>query len=183
MVRVIQFLISFGKIEHPIGTITWPPEYTHVMSTFGFSDALSSSVHCRLRTEPVLDIRIVSIPALLALKLISWNDNRYERGKDANDLVYIMRNYLEAGQQNRLFESDIMDDPDFELDRAGARLLGRDVGKDMSESMKLTLLQILDTELDEYDGARLIGASRELAEDQNPFISMFESFRLGLREG
>jgi len=97
-------LIPFGGIEAPVGTIRWPPEFTHVMSTIGFQDALTTSQTCRVRTTPDLEIQIVSIVGIAALKLLSWADGYPERRKDAIDLQFILTHYLDAGQSERIWD-------------------------------------------------------------------------------
>ena len=48
---------------------------------------------------------------LAMLKLTSWNENSVRRQKDASDLVFILRNYLDADNLERLFGEapDIVD--------------------------------------------------------------------------
>ena len=55
-------------------------------------EALSTSVSVKLPEEAV--VRVASIPALVILKTIAWNDRKYESpGKDATDLFLYLRNY------------------------------------------------------------------------------------------
>jgi predicted nucleotidyltransferase len=74
-----------------------------------------------------VNTRVVSVPALAPLKIVCWQDRRYRYlCKDARDLNPIMRDYLFAGNEDRLwgtFASSTMED-DFDYQRAGARMLG-----------------------------------------------------------
>src|SRR5207249_760507 len=59
-------LLPFGQLEGPEGTIEWPGSHA-VMSVIGFSDADEHAIPIELR--PGVTIRVVTIPALVALKL------------------------------------------------------------------------------------------------------------------
>src|SRR5882672_5319429 len=63
---VIVDLIPFGGVEREDRTIAWPEDES-VMRVAGFSDGLESSVPVRLADNLV--VRVVSLPALLVLKL------------------------------------------------------------------------------------------------------------------
>jgi predicted nucleotidyltransferase len=62
------------------------------------------------------------------MKLIAWR----ERGssvhrKDARDLGLLLTTYLRAGNEGRLYKEHaaLLDEAEFDLDAAGARILGR----------------------------------------------------------
>jgi predicted nucleotidyltransferase len=57
-------------VERADRTIAWPPEEDIVMRVAGFSDGLESSVLVRLGNNLV--VPVVSLPALLVLKLFAW---------------------------------------------------------------------------------------------------------------
>jgi predicted nucleotidyltransferase len=182
---LLMDLIPFGGIESPSGTLRWPPAFTHVMSTIGFQDALKSSLICRVTTAPALEIRIVSIPGIAALKLISWADNYPERRKDAFDLCFILTHYLDAGQSDRLWheESDLTEVPDFDYESAGARLLGRDVARMASPETRHRLKDILTEELRPDGHHRLIGQwELHEGESEAKLFSILEHFMMGLGE-
>ena len=85
-----------------------------------------------IRLAPDLIVRVASLAGLALLKIIVWSDRRFER--DAQDLGVIMRHYLDAGNQERLYTDggdsfDLLLDDDFDYEAANARILGRDVGR------------------------------------------------------
>jgi predicted nucleotidyltransferase len=77
------------------------------------------------RQLPKLSVSVVSLAGLAILKLVSWDDNSARRQKDASDLVFIVRNYLDAGNLERLLEEapDIVDSSDYDYEAGSARLL------------------------------------------------------------
>ena len=178
-------LIPFGGIEKPAGTIRWPPSFTQVMSTIGFQDALASSLACRVRTKPDLEIRIVSIAGIAALKLLSWADGYPELRKDAIDLKFMLTHYLDAGQSERIWDAeiDLMDVPEFDYEIAGARLLGRDVARMASPETRGRLIGILTDELRPDGRHRLIGQwDMHDGEDEEVMYTILDTFLKGLGE-
>ena len=150
-------LIPFGAIAEPDDRLSWPAEHDTTMRTLGFEEAYHNSITVRMRADPVLDIQFVSLPGLALLKIISWNDNLLRRGKDAYDLLLLMRTYLDAGNQVRLWneEGDLVGE-DFDYVRAGARLLGRDIARVLSPDIKEAVVKILDKETGEQNQYRLV---------------------------
>jgi len=150
-------VIPFGAIAEPGDCLSWPTEHGTIMSTLGFEEAYHNSIAVRMRADPVLDIQFVSLPGLALLKIISWNDNQLRSNKDAHDLLLLMRTYLDAGNQDRLWneEGDLIGE-DFDYVRAGSRLLGRDIATILSPDIKEAVVKILDKETGEQNQYRLV---------------------------
>jgi predicted nucleotidyltransferase len=128
------------------------------MSVAGFTEALETAVAVTLPGGVTIDV--ASLPALALLKIWAWKDRRYSApGKDASDLWMFLRHYAEAGNQDRLYgeESEALATYAFDLDEAGAWLLGKDArqvlahGPDPGRSLE-SLWAILKPEIDP-DGA------------------------------
>jgi predicted nucleotidyltransferase len=70
----------------------------------------------------------VTLPALAVLKVLAWKDRRAENNKDASHLLTLLRNYLDAGNQERIWEvaQDLLTEHEFDLTLAACGLLGRD---------------------------------------------------------
>src|SRR3990172_700430 len=100
------------------------------MTLLGFEEAYRSSIIIRLRSNPELDIKLPTLPGLALMKIISWGDNT-ERQKDAKDLLFIMTNYAQAGNEERLYEKEVslLEEEGFDIRLAGIRLLGRDMAR------------------------------------------------------
>lgn len=121
-------LVPFGSVETRERRIAWPPSGEVVMDVFGFREALVTAHEVVLPGD--VSTRVLSLPALVLLKIVCWQDRHYKSPrKDAHDLVLILKNYLPAGNQARLFDkfADWMQEDGFDYERAGARLLGHDV--------------------------------------------------------
>ncbi|OGU53860.1 MAG: hypothetical protein A2006_04310 [Ignavibacteria bacterium GWC2_35_8] len=91
------------------------------------------------------------------MKLIAWKDGYPSRSRDALDMLYIIRNYIDAGNRERLFEenNDLVDD-DFDYELTGAKLLGRDIAKLASPSSLTFIKELLDSEIKNSDTSQFI---------------------------
>jgi predicted nucleotidyltransferase len=120
-------IIPFGKVEHPPNSIAWPPDGNVVMSVIGYDEALASTVE--IEVEKDFMVPVISLPGLALLKLFAWTDRGLQNPKDAFDLVTLLRNYHDAGNEDRLYsdELDLLDAAGFDLTTAGPQLLGKDV--------------------------------------------------------
>jgi predicted nucleotidyltransferase len=120
-------LIPFRGITSADGTIEWSPTRDIVMNVAGFEEAFASSVSIEI--EENLTVRVASLPGLTLLKLVAWSDRSRETNKDAADLYRVLSSYADAGNTDRLYdrETDLLEAVGFNMELAGAELLGRDV--------------------------------------------------------
>ena len=182
-------IVPFGSLEHPNKEISWPPDHSIRMNVLGFGDAFRNAQMVRLRTEPVLDIPFATPAGLAVLKIVAWNDRSPQGSKDARDLIFLLRSYLDAGNQDRLAEehSDMLADNDFDYQRAGARLLGRDMAKIMLPETRNAVLEILGSETGTQERYRLVedmikgnAVSGELFDE---CLQHLEALKAGIQEG
>jgi predicted nucleotidyltransferase len=145
-IPVIVDLIPFGGVESSDRTIAWPPDEDIVMKVAGFSDAMESAVLVKL--DELLTIRVVCIPALVVLKLFAWVDRKYESDKDAADILTILREYGDAGNEDRLYGDQlaVLEDEGFDFALAGARLCGIDAARIVSEDTYERAKHILESD-------------------------------------
>ncbi len=94
----------------------------------GFEEALTKAE--QLSISEKLAVPIASIPGQTLLKLAAWVDRRAASpNKDAVDLLQLFRRYGDSGNEDRLFGDKIglLESADFDIEIAGAMLLGEDV--------------------------------------------------------
>jgi predicted nucleotidyltransferase len=122
-------LIPFRGVASGESKIEWPPSRDIVMNVAGFEEALASSV--LLEIQPELSVRVASLPGLTLLKVVAWVDRGRETNKDAADLYRLLTTYADAGNTDRLYdhEMDLLERVGFDMELAGAELLGGDVAK------------------------------------------------------
>jgi predicted nucleotidyltransferase len=120
-------LIPFGGVENLDSTIKWPPEMNVVMNVSGFSEALKSAILLKIAED--FSIRVASLAAMAALKLIAWQERGQDnQGKDAVDFLLIAKSYHDAGNENRIYteELTLLESTGYDPELAGIQLLGKD---------------------------------------------------------
>lgn len=137
-------LVPFKGVEKE-GEIAWPPSGESVMNVAGYGDAYASALDVEI--EPGFQVKIVSLPAMVVLKILAWND-RPERDKHASDVFLVLRSYHQAGQLDRLYDEvlDLLEQYDYELEAAGAALLGLDARRDIAEDVRRQVKQVFASE-------------------------------------
>jgi predicted nucleotidyltransferase len=181
-------IVPFGPITDDNKKISWPPEHAIFMSMVGFEEAYECSITIRLSSDPVLDIKLSTLPGLAIMKLISWKDKYPERKRDAGDLLLIMSKYEEAGNSERLYgeELPLLQEEDFDARMAGIRLLGRDMAKISDLQTFRIIKSILDGEIEDVSQYKLVSDMiRESGSLQARFgeiLSRLEKLRQGIIE-
>ena len=151
-------LVPFGPLETPAGKIAWPPDQDIVMRTAGFEEALLSAIDVIIVPDPEHTVKVCTPAALAAMKLIAWHENYPARRKDAEDLLFIITEYIHAGNEERLYRSDadLFTEVNFAFDEASPRLLGRDIRRIVTLETLSALLKILDAETADDSQFRLL---------------------------
>ena len=173
-------VVPFGGIERPDRTIAWPPGNAEVFDCFGLREAMATSAMAILPGG--ISVRVPSIPALATLKLTAWRDRKHSHpGRDAGDLFLYMRHYITCGNMDRLASDhgDMLADPEFDYEPAGARLLGRDIRAMLEPEAVENLQGILGPETD-LDGVQLLAAQSGLAVPQA--MQLIQALSMGLSE-
>lgn len=134
-------LVPFDGVEQD-GEIAWPPNGDFVMNVAGYADAYGSALDIEI--EPGFQVKIVSLPAMAVLKVLAWND-RLDRDKHPADVLLILRSYHQAGQEERLYDEaiDLLERYAYDVELAGAALLGRDASRDIIQDARLQVRHVL----------------------------------------
>jgi predicted nucleotidyltransferase len=149
-------ILPFGGVERRDRSIVLPPDNAFEMSMFGFKEALGSAVTVKLPDDA--RVQVVSLPALAILKFSAWTERRHrEPGKDAYDLLLIIKNYASASGE-RLYDANphVPGSPS-DYEAAGAWLLGKDMAQLLDETGRERLARIIADEADEAGQLRLVG--------------------------
>jgi len=118
----------------------------------------------------------------MILKLVAWSDRRHETDKDAADIYRLLTAYADAGNTDRLYEHeiDLLEAVGFDMQLAGAQLLGRDVARHCAPAAMTLIRSALGSE---PTFERLVSdmvRTSTVAEDM-PFVEqVLASFNLGL---
>lgn len=150
--------VPFGNVETKERKIAWPPRGEVVMDVFGFREALVTAHEVLLPGNA--RTKVVSLPALALLKIVCWEDRHYAFPlKDAHDLHLILKNYLRAGNEQRLWDEfrHWTDEEAFQYELAGARMLGLDVGALLDDSGIDRVAGVLSEQVDAANPGPLPG--------------------------
>jgi len=165
-------IIPFGGIESPGRSITWPDEMA--MDVHGFAEAHRQAVV--VKVPGGLDVRVASLAAQSALKILAWRDRRHEGDKDAIDL----RTILPAGSEGSNLEDlythhpGLLERLEYDPILAGAARLGADAAALLDPESTDVVVRLLEGDgVIEALAARMRGNSRVNAE-------MLDAYLLGL---
>ena len=160
-------LLPFGLSSQGTGIVEWPPEDGEELNMNGFNEAFKISIDVCVSNNPALVVKVASPIGLVILKLLAWNDRKHET-RDAIDLGYLVRDYLDLDNRERLFHEhpDLVQD-DFDYQIAGAQLLGRDLVQACDKKTRELLIQILEPELDKSGNLPLVVQSAESSPEIN----------------
>lgn len=85
-------IVPFGgvAVDEKIG---WPPEGNPVMSVKCFQDVMNEAVTVIVNGE--VEVKMAPLCGQFLIKLDTWNDRNASTDKDAEDMLFILKNYLD----------------------------------------------------------------------------------------
>src|SRR5690606_12175823 len=116
-------IVPYGGITTAEDKIFWPPDQSFAMTVLGFQEAEKDLV--RVKIDDTLEIDIVSLAGIFLLKLVAWKDRHHKGNKDADDMGFILQNYLNIHEERAAMEhyEEVYEIEDFTTTKAGAALL------------------------------------------------------------
>jgi predicted nucleotidyltransferase len=167
-------IVPFGGVEDSERRIAWPPEGETVMSLMGFAEAFRAAP--LLELAPQLSVRVTSLAGLAALKLFSWSERGRETNRDAVDFWLILRNYGDPCHRERLLleEDEMLTAEDHDVSRAGARLLGADMGRVLGSQGAALLSGLIAAELNDTQSQRLLNVVLQQAAAEDDYTRFRE---------
>lgn len=94
-------LMPFGGIADAEGCVQVAGQGLSRISVAGLAEVLASAAPVRVNEQ--ITWQVVTLPGLVALKLLAWDDRGEQRGKDGTDLRLILQHY------HALIEADIIE--------------------------------------------------------------------------
>ncbi|SFQ82149.1 nucleotidyl transferase AbiEii/AbiGii toxin family protein [Hymenobacter arizonensis] len=156
-------LMPFGGIADTEGRVQVAGQGLSRISVVGLAEVLASTEPVKVNEQ--ITWQVVTLPGLVALKLLAWDDRSEQRGKDGTDLRLILQHYhalIEADIIERHYELLIAQDPqESELMRmVGIRVLGQELQALVAVSPALhgRLQAILTQEIQRGTASRLAQA-------------------------
>lgn len=156
-------VVPYGGITTAEDKIFWPPDQSFAMTVLGFEEAEKDLV--RVKIDDTLEIDIVSLTGIFILKLAAWKDRHHNGNKDADDMGFILLNYLNIHEERAAMEhyEAVYEIESFSIIKAGAVLLGMDMNKLLAdnENSKTKLKAIIKTEIDAAENSVLFNQIQE----------------------
>ncbi|WP_037317965.1 nucleotidyl transferase AbiEii/AbiGii toxin family protein [Salegentibacter sp. Hel_I_6] len=151
-------IVPFGEIIKKDHKIFWPPDEEMAMSVLGFKAAAEAALPVRIDDDT--EIRIATLSGIFILKLIAWKDRHQYNNKDADDIGFILGNYLSIYEQRAAtnYYDEVYGQEFFNNTTAGSVLLGIDI-RELLEKHSETLAsirEILQVEIDKREESKLI---------------------------
>lgn len=174
-------IVPFGGVENSERRIAWPPDGATVMSLLGFAEAFR--VAPLLELAPQLPVWVSSLAGLAALKLLSWSERGRETDRDAVDFWLILRNYGDPCHRERLLleEDETLAAEGYDASRAGARLLGVDMGRILDGKGTAFLCGMIATELDDSRSQRLLNVALRQTAAEDGYTQLRELLQAVVR--
>lgn len=150
-------IIPFGKIALNSKYVKWPDKNTKEMTVIGFEECFNDSVLAKAGDNPEFFVRVASLRGFIIMKLISWKDGFPARSRYAQDIFYILMNYIYLGNSERLFNmhGDLVND-NFDYELTGAILAGRVIKAIVKLNTLTHLKNLIDEELNKRSDSQLI---------------------------
>lgn len=175
-------ILPFGKIEkHDAEQLNTRHTDLHML---GFKEVLQQTVTVRIEEKIA---NIPSLPGMVILKLIAWNDRPEDRADDLTDILNIIEHYFNIEYDEILQNHfDIFpEEEDFDELIVGAQVLGRKARQylEQSETLSNRILEILNANLQQASESKIarVWAGRRSWEIEYAF-SILKSLQKGLLE-
>ncbi|MCC5914173.1 MAG: hypothetical protein JJU46_07330 [Balneolaceae bacterium] len=140
-------IIPFGEIS--IDEAVIPDEgWGRPIFVNGFEEIFRKATIQVKDVDDELEFKIATLPAILLLKLIAYDDRPEKRTQDPQDIAQIIVNYFEIEKEMIWEEHHDLFDKNSELIEIGARVIGREISEILSENRTLMerVLNILSLE-------------------------------------
>lgn len=150
-------IVPFGNIMKENDKIFWPPDEQIAMSVLGFPEVRDELIQVQIDDE--FEINIISLAGIFVLKIVAWRDRHNKGNKDADDIGFILINYLGIYEEKALEKYDeIYETDNFSTITAGAKLLGDDVYDilKINRKTKDAITQILKDQYKKEEESELI---------------------------
>ena len=151
-------IVPFGDIMKSDHKIFWPPNEEFAMSVLGFTAADESAVKVSIDNET--EIKIATLSGIFILKIIAWKDRNQRNNKDADDIGFILENYLSIHEERAAttYYEEVYGLEPFRHTTAGAVLLGKDINELLKHHQETiaSILEILNEELNKKEESKLL---------------------------
>lgn len=150
-------LVPYGEIMHQNDKIYWPPDEEIAMNVLGFKEVEKEIVKINIDNQLVVDV--VNLTAIFLLKFVAWTERKNTSSKDADDMGFILTNYLSINEERAATQhyDDIYGIDPFDLIIAATTLMGIDMKKLINSNPKIRefMINTIDQEIQKEEESKL----------------------------
>lgn len=150
-------IVPYGAIKSTDDKIFWPPDETFAMSVLGFEEVEKDLISVKIDND--FEIQIASLVGIFLLKMMAWKDRHIQGNKDADDLGFILLNYLNIFEKRAALEyyDQVYELSEFTQTKGGAVLIGIDLNLLLRDSTKpkTRLIEIIAEEISQDTESKL----------------------------
>lgn len=149
-------IVPFGEIMKQGNKIFWPPDEDFAMSVLGFDAVQNASL--KINVDEEVEINIASLCGIFILKVFAWKDRHHKGNKDADDIGFILANYLEIHRESSLEYYDVVYSENHTVLTGGGSMLGIHVAEMLAEypEVRTVFNGILQVEFERKEESLLI---------------------------
>lgn len=149
-------IVPFGDIMERGNRIFWPPDEDFAMSVLGFDAVQNASL--KINVDEEVEINIASLCGIFILKVFAWKDRHHKSNKDADDIGFILANYLEIHRESSLEYYDVVYSENHTVLTGGGSMLGIHVAEMLAEypEVRTVFNGILQVEFERKEESLLI---------------------------
>lgn len=131
--------------------------------------------------------QIATLPAIVLLKLIAWDNRPENRAKDIVDIAYILQNFDIHSDDFYHNHIDLLDifDLDFESDFIRSRVIGRKMCQIITDSLHLKnhIIKILENQINNPEKSKIVETMVANTEKtENYALNQLKELLIGLNE-
>ena len=131
-----------------------------------------------------ITFKVCTLPGIVLLKLVAWDDRPEVRTEDIHDIADIMQNFFNIydeiiwNEHNDLFGNDV------QIPLISARVLGREMGKILKRNEKLSdrIVNILNKNLEKSDSKMATIMSSFLNQTVEDTLVLLQEVIKGIRD-
>jgi predicted nucleotidyltransferase len=149
-------IVPFGNIMNENDKIFWPPDEGFAMTVLGFPAVNDASL--KVNIDENIEIQIASLAGIGLLKIVAWKDRYHKTNKDADDIAFIMLNYLGIYKEDAIENFDAVYPDDHTILKGGATLLGIHMNQLLEDHLKVKqrIKEILSSEIENQEQSKLM---------------------------
>lgn len=151
-------IVPYGGIMDENDKIYWPPDQDFAMNVLGFEEVQKKTISITL--DEKIEFEVVSLIGIVLLKIIAWKDRNHKGNKDADDLLFILKNYLNINLDRAVEQhyEEVYQIENYTELKASASLIGIDLIELTSDNSKLNdfLIEILTIEIEKKETSILL---------------------------